>query len=45
MLFGMFPTEILPALEVQVVIDGHNDCYVTTGSSGYVEFGMKPLLV
>ena len=35
-------TEILPALEVQVVIDGHNDCYVTTGSSGYVEFGMKP---
>ena len=35
-------TEILPALEVQVVIDGKNDCYVTTGSSGYVEFGMKP---
>ena len=35
-------TEILPALEVQVVIDGENNCYVTTGSSGYVEFGMKP---
>ena len=35
-------TEILPKLEVQVVIDGKNDCYVTTGSSGYVEFGMKP---
>ncbi len=35
-------TEILPALEVQVVIDGKNDCYVTTGSSGYVEFGMQP---
>ena len=35
-------TEILPALEVQVVIDGKNNCYVTTGSSGYVEFGMKP---
>ena len=34
-------TEILPALEVQVVIDGKNDCYVTTGSSGYVEFGMQ----
>ena len=38
-------TEILPALEVQVVIDGKNNCYVTTGSSGYVEFGMKPPLV
>jgi hypothetical protein len=35
-------TEILPALEVQVVIDGKDNCYVTTGSSGYVEFGMKP---
>ena len=35
-------TEILPALEVQVVIDGKNNCYVSTGSSGYVEFGMKP---
>jgi len=35
-------TEILPALEVQVVIDGDNNCHVTTGSSGYVEFGMKP---
>ena len=34
-------TEILPALEVQVVIDGKNDCYITTGSSGYVEFGMQ----
>ena len=35
-------TVILPALEVQVVIDGNNNCHVTTGSSGYVEFGMKP---
>jgi hypothetical protein len=35
-------TEILPALEVQVVIDGKDNCYVTTGSSGYVEFGMQP---
>ena len=35
-------TEILPALEVQVVVDGKNNCFVTTGSSGYVEFGMKP---
>ena len=35
-------TEILPGLEVQVVIDGKNNCYVTTGSPGYVEFGMQP---
>lgn len=35
-------TEILPHLEVQVVIDGKNNCFVTTGSSGYVEFGLKP---
>ena len=35
-------TIMLPALEVQVVIDGDNNCHVTTGSSGYVEFGMKP---
>tara|TARA_Y100000004_G_scaffold185498_1_gene235775 strand:+ start:807 stop:1328 length:522 start_codon:yes stop_codon:yes gene_type:complete len=35
-------TVILPALEVQVVIDGDNNCHTTTGSSGYVEFGMKP---
>jgi len=35
-------TEILPDLEVQVVIDGENNCFVTTGSSGYVEFGMSP---
>lgn len=35
-------TEILPHLEIQVVIDGKNKCYVTTGSSGYVEFGLKP---
>ena len=35
-------TEILPHLEVQVVIDGKNNCYVTTGSAGYVEFGMQP---
>ena len=35
-------TEILPALEVQVVVDGENNCHVTTGSAGYVEFGMQP---
>ena len=37
-------TVILPALEVQVVIDGVNNCHTTTGSSGYVEFGMKPTI-
>jgi len=31
-------TSILPNLEVQVIIDGKNNCFVTTGSSGYVEF-------
>lgn len=31
-------TVILPNLEVQVIIDGKNNCFVTTGSSGYVEF-------
>tara|TARA_R100000152_G_C6641309_1_gene85789 strand:- start:67 stop:600 length:534 start_codon:yes stop_codon:yes gene_type:complete len=35
-------TEILPHLEVQVVIDKKNQCFVTTGSAGYVEFGMNP---
>lgn len=35
-------TEILPALEVQVVIDADNKCFVSTGSAGYVEFGMRP---
>ena len=34
-------TEILPNLEVQVVIDAENNCFVTTGSAGYVEFGMN----
>ena len=35
-------TEILPKLEVQVVLDGSGKIYVTTGSAGFVEFGMKP---
>jgi len=34
--------EILPNLEVQVVIDSEDSCFVTTGSAGYVEFGMQP---
>tara|TARA_R110002033_G_scaffold7700_7_gene27670 strand:+ start:41 stop:586 length:546 start_codon:yes stop_codon:yes gene_type:complete len=35
-------TQILPSLEVQVIVDAKNQCFVTTGSSGYVEFGMNP---
>ena len=35
-------TEILPHLEVQVVIDAKNDCYVSSGSSGFVDFGSVP---
>jgi len=35
-------TEILPNLEVQVVIDAKNDCYVSSGSSGFVDFGSVP---
>ena len=31
-------TEILPALEVQAVIDSKNDIYVSTGTSGYVDY-------
>ena len=36
-------TEILPNLEVQVVIDGKNRCFVSTGSSGFVEFLNQPV--
>tara|TARA_R100001463_G_scaffold16159_7_gene42018 strand:+ start:274 stop:876 length:603 start_codon:yes stop_codon:yes gene_type:complete len=36
-------TEILPGLEVQVVIDGKNNCFVSTGSSGYVDFFEPPV--
>ena len=35
-------TVILPKLEVQVVIDGNDNCFVTTGSAGYVEFFEPP---
>jgi len=35
-------TNILPALEVQVVIDAKNDCYVSSGSSGFVDFSSIP---
>lgn len=36
-------TVILPNLEVQVVIDGNDNCFVTTGSAGYVEFFEPPM--
>ena len=36
-------TVILPNLEVQVVIDGKNRCFVSTGSSGFVEFLNQPV--
>lgn len=36
-------TEILPALEVQVVIDSNNNCHVSTGSSGFVSFTTSPV--
>ena len=35
-------TIILPHLEVQVVIDAKNDCFVSTGSAGFVDFGSIP---
>ena len=31
-------TEILPGFEVQAVIDSKNDIYVSTGTSGYVDY-------
>lgn len=31
-------TEILPALEVQAVIDSNNNIYVSTGTAGYVDY-------
>lgn len=36
-------TEILPGLEVQVVIDGKNNCFVSTGSPGFVDFFEPPV--
>lgn len=36
-------TEILPNLEIQVVIDAKNDIYVSTGSAGYVDFNINPI--
>lgn len=36
-------TETLPNLEVQVVIDGKNNCFVSTGSPGFVDFFEPPI--
>jgi len=36
-------TEILPKLEVQVVIDSNNKCHVSTGSAGFVSFTTNPV--
>lgn len=36
-------TETLPNLEVQVVIDGKNNCFVSTGTAGYVDFFEPPI--
>ncbi len=36
-------TQTLPNLEVQVVIDGKNNCFVSTGSPGFVDFFEPPV--
>ena len=36
-------TVMLPHLEVQVVIDSNDMLHVSTGSSGYVDFGINPI--
>jgi len=36
-------TVLLPNLEVQVVIDGKNNCFVSTGTAGYVDFFQPPV--
>ena len=35
-------TTILPNLEVQVVIDDNDNCFVSSGSSGFVSFMQEP---
>ena len=35
-------TNILPHLEVQVVVDDNDNCFVSTGSSGFVSFMQEP---
>ena len=36
-------TEILPNLEVQVAIDAENNCFVSSGTAGYVDFQIDPV--
>ena len=36
-------TEILPKLEVQVVIDSNDAIFISSGSSGYVDFTIDPV--
>ena len=36
-------TEILPKLEVQVVIDSNDAIHISSGSSGYVDFQIDPV--
>tara|TARA_R110001583_G_scaffold34257_5_gene115247 strand:- start:879 stop:1364 length:486 start_codon:yes stop_codon:yes gene_type:complete len=36
-------TEILPNLEVQVVIDSNDAIHISSGSSGYVDFTIDPV--
>ena len=36
-------TTILPNLEVQVVIDDNDNCFVSSGSSGFVAFMQEPV--
>lgn len=36
-------TVLLPKLEIQVVIDGKNNCFVSTGTAGYVDFFTPPV--
>jgi|TARA_R100000149_G_C5879759_1_gene144415 hypothetical protein len=35
-------TKILPHLEVQVVIDDNDNCFVSSGSTGFVSFMQQP---
>jgi len=35
-------TEVLPNLEVQVVIDANNRAHISSGTAGYVDFPMPP---
>ena len=36
-------TQVLPGLEVQVVIDSNDRAHISTGSAGYVSFLKEPV--